>query len=222
MVERTLSKKRYFLAFVLTTGVFLLGLLLGAFLTEKKFTELKDLQQELRTQLASYEIQSVLVSQDPCAFKDVDSIVDELGSLANRLTAMEDQRGRHDKEVLSLKEYYSLLEIRHWLFLKKLNEQCNANYTLILYFYSDDKSCPSCGNQGFILSYLRTKYPETVRVYSFDLAINNPALSALKSFYTIREAPTIVIQDTPYPRYLSKEELESRLHENDSVNYLPK
>ena len=211
MVERTISKKRYFVAFVLTTGVFLLGLLFGAVLTESKFTELKDLQQDLRTQLASYDIQALLVSENLCTFKDVDGLVDELGSLANRLTAMEDERGKTDSEVLKLKQYYSLLEIRHWLFLKKLNEECGTTYKLLLYFYSsNEKNCPDCESQGYILSYLRAKYPD-VRVYSFDIDIHDPALDTIKTIYSVKTSPSIILDDKLYTEFQSKEQLEAEL-----------
>ncbi|MFA4886739.1 MAG: hypothetical protein WC595_00860 [Candidatus Nanoarchaeia archaeon] len=219
MVERVISKKRYFIAFLLTTGIFVIGLLLGAVLTESKFTELKDLQQDLRIQLASYDIQALLVQENPCKFKDVDGIVVELGSLANRLTAMEDQLGKQDPDVLKLKEYYSLLELRHWLFLKKLNEQCGTDYRLLLYFYSsDEKTCPDCESQGYILSYLRAKYPN-VRVYSFDADLDDPALNALKSIYAVKTSPSITLDDTLYTGFQSKEQLETKL---STTRYLAK
>ncbi len=208
---REISKTRYIVAFLITAGIFLLGLLLGAVLTQSKFNELKDLQQDLRTQLSSYETQALLASQNPCKLENADSLTEELGSLANRLTAMEEQLGKNDPEVTKLKEYYSLLEIRHWLFLRKINQECSSSYKLILFFYSsDDTQCPSCQSQGYILTYLRSKYPN-VRVYSFDITLQDPALDSLKKLYDIKETPSLVVNETPYLRYLSKEELEQIL-----------
>ena len=208
---RTFSKTRYIVAFIISAGIFTLGLLLGAVATESKFTQLKDLQQDLRTQLASYEIQSLLVSENICKFNDVDRLIKELAQLADRLTAMEDQLGKYDPTVLKLKEYYSLLEIRHMLFLKKLNQECGANYKLALFFYSaEEKECKSCQGQGYILTYLRQKN-DNLRTYSFDINIHNPALDSLKTLYDIHEVPAVVINDVPYHKFLSKEELETIL-----------
>lgn len=219
---RPINKKRYLVALFITGVIFTLGLLLGAVITESKFTELKDLQQDLRTQLASYDIQSLLVEENICKFNNVDDLIQELGLLADRLTAMEEQLGKYDSNVVKLKEYYSLLEIRHWLILKKLNQECGTDYDLILFFYSgDEKECPSCESQGYILSYLRAKYP-TVRVYSFDINIRNPALDSLKDIYSVNIAPVVVINDIAHTTYLTREDLERILTEKRDVTYLPK
>ncbi len=208
VTERSFSKGRYFLAFLITTCIFVIGLLLGSYITSAKLSSLQSLEQDLRTQLASYDIQSLLVSENPCQFTDVDQLVTELGSLANRLTSMEDQLGKDNAQVIQLKRYYSLLEVRHWLFLKKLNEKCAKKQILVLYFYSGDtQACTSCESQGYLLSYLRNKYPQ-VRVYSFDVRIEDPSLYALKSIYSVKEVPTIVFDDTPYTRYLNRDELD--------------
>src|SRR3989344_7881253 len=113
MVERQLSGKRYFLAFILTTGIFLLGLFLGIILNNQKFDKIDDLQLQFRTQLSTIELQNALTQGDICNFNDVDVLVDELSKLGQTLTSMESQLGKHDKEVIVLKEYYELLEIRH-------------------------------------------------------------------------------------------------------------
>ena len=218
---RALSNKRYVIAFVLTLLIFTLGFLLGSVATESKFTELKDLQQDLRTQLASYDMQSLLLSQNTCKFNDVDTLIKELGTLADRLTAMENQLGKDNKDVIKLKEYYSLLEIRHWLFLKKLNQDCGTDYKLALFFYSsDEKTCPSCESQGYILSYFRAR-DEKLRIYSFDITIDNPALESLKVLYSIQTVPSIVLDDHLYSEYLTKEQLEEKLAQQNT-HYLLK
>ncbi len=208
--NRTLSTKRYLFAFIITTSIFLIGILLGSYLTTKKVAALRDLQQDLRTQLLSYDLQSSLLTENVCVFNEQETLVEELSTLADRLTAMEEQLGNSNPDVLSLKRYYSLLEIRHWLFLKKLNNVCSARSTFILYFYADDTSCPSCQSQGYILSYLRQKYP-LLRVYSFDIRINDPALATLKSLYNITAVPSIVVNEKTYARYLQRDELETIL-----------
>ncbi len=66
-----------------------------------------------------------------------------------------------------LKKYYSILEIKHWLLVKKTAKECKVNIGSIVYLYGDKKNCPNCENQGYVLTTLREKYP-FLRVYSFD------------------------------------------------------
>ena len=62
----------------------------------------------------------------------------------------------------------------------------------ILYFYSNKEDCNDCEQQGYVLSYIKKKYP-SVRVYSFDINIENQAIDIIKENYDINIAPSVVI-----------------------------
>ena len=216
MVERAkISKKRYLIAFVITLGIFLLGIFLGVILTETKLSKIDDLQLQFRTRLLSLELQSLLVGEDICNFQDVDLLVEELGELGETLNSMEDQLGKNDDRVLALKNYYSLLQIRHMLYIQDFNKKCDNKFTIVLFFYSNDESvCPDCQNQGYILSYLRAKY-HYIRVYSYDIDLNSPVVRALLKLNSVEGAPYIVVDDNGYSGFRDKEFLEGIINEEE-------
>ena len=202
--------RRYVTVFILTTAIFVLGLVIGSYNTGKKLANLSSLQEDLKTRTLDVEMQYQLLAEDPCGFINVTPLTDELYDISLRLDYMENVLGADDANVLRLKEYYSILELRHWLFLKKVNKECGRNDTLILYFYSNLGDCSKCEQQGFILSYLRKVYP-SLYVYSFDINLESNALQTIKEKYGVKEAPFIIINDAPKLGFMDKDILEQFL-----------
>jgi len=204
---RAFSKKRFGYVFLITTLVFLLGLYFGYLITNSKLRDISEITQQLQTQTTTTEIEYLLFNEEPCLLEIPDRVGDELYQLASKLTFMEEHLGKKDKEVLILKEYYSLLEMRHWLLLKKIKRECERDTNLILYFYGE--SCNSCDEQGFLLTYLREKYPELkLSVYSFDADLQNSALVSLKRFYNVSEYPALIINDKAYSGFVGRKHFE--------------
>jgi len=206
------DKNRYVVVFVITTVIFVLGLLLGNYFSNTKLSKIDEMQQDLKTHTLAIELQYMIFEDDPCDEINFTPLTDELYELGQRLDFMENSLGNDNKNVLELKAYYSLLEIRQWLFLKADNKKCNMTRPLVLFFYSNEGDCPKCEEQGFILSYLRKKYPE-IRVYSFDINIENEALGAMKKKYAVDQVPTIIIDEEKFIGFFSTTELESMLFE---------
>src|SRR3989344_5811063 len=129
MVERELSKKRYFLAFIFTSAVFIIGFLLGLLLTSLKFDFIDQYQQDFRTDILTFDVQDMLLQEDICKF-DVNQLDDEFGVMSEQVSVLEDKLGKYDEDVLRMKEYYSLLEIRHMLLVEKLKNYCDYDYDI--------------------------------------------------------------------------------------------
>lgn len=192
MRKHETSRLKYVLVFGLTVLVFLFGVLLGNYFTEKKFANVDEIEDNLRIQTSGAELQYLLLLQEPCKYINSTPLADELYRISERLDFMESQRGADDPDVLRLKNTYSLLEVRHWLFTLKTNEQCHTNQVPILYFYSNQGDCPDCKEQGYTLTYLRRKYPD-VRVYAFDMTVQNPAIDTIKAIHNIDAPPKLVL-----------------------------
>jgi hypothetical protein len=185
---------KYILVFCLTLLIFLFGVLLGNYFTEQKFSQITNIEDDLRLQTAGAELQYLLLLQEPCKYINSTPLTDDLYQISERLDYMETQRGENDPDVLRLKNSYSLLQLRHWLFSLKTNEQCATNQVPILYFYSNQGDCPDCKEQGYTLTYLRRAYPGLL-VYSFDVNLENPALDTLKRVHGIDATPMLVLPD---------------------------
>lgn len=207
---RTIDVQKYVLVLALTIIIFTSGMTLGNWIASKKYTSIQNLGQTLRTDIIALELQQELIEEDLCKGVGVLSLSEQLYTLGSRLDFMESKLGINNEDVIRLKQYYSLVEIRHWLFMKKINKECNQSDVLILYFYSNKGDCPRCEEQGYVLSYLRKKYPD-IMIYSFDRNMPNPALGTIIKDYNIKTVPVIVINDETYPGYQSRSFIEKMI-----------
>lgn len=210
MRKRDVRKLTYGLVFTLTLLVFLFGLLLGNYLTERKMETVREIEDNLRVQTAGAELQYLLLLQEPCKYINSTPLTQELYDISEKVDYMETQRGSTDSGVQRLKNQYSILQIRHWLFTLRTNEQCELNQIPVIYFYSNE-DCPRCKEQGYTLTYLRKKYPD-MRVYAFDIATENPALDTVKNIHDLNETPTLIFPEHRFG-FMGVEELETLIVE---------
>lgn len=197
MNRRRLRPSAYIAAFALTTLIFIAGILLGSHFSAEKLNDINVLAQELQMNTMGTELQYEILLQNPCDLIESSQLTEELFSIGERLGYMESSLGSKDLNVLNLKEYYHLLEIRHWLFVKKTIEECGLEKNTILYFYSNAGDCNKCEEQGNVLVYMHRKYPE-LNIYSFDINIDNPALNTVKDMFSVAETPSLVIDGETY------------------------
>ncbi len=212
--EKAVHKSKYLAAFSFTTLIFVLGILLGNHFSAVKIDQITDLQGELNVKVAGTELRNMLLVEHPCESFD-STLTEELFDVGTKLDYMESQLGKQNKKVLSLKERYSLLEIRHWLLLKKAKKQCDLDLDLVLYFYSNLGDCHDCEQQGYVLSTLHKKYPK-LNIYSFDINIDNPALNTVKRIFKIDSAPALVVNEELLEGVRSKNVLEEKLFVNET------
>jgi hypothetical protein len=202
---------KYLLVGLITIIVFSLGFWLSHDLSQFKLSQVESLRQDLQLDVLSAETQFSLLSANICQHIDSSSLTEEIYFMGQRLDYMEGALGSDNPEVIRLKKQYSLLEIKQWQLTKEAQEKCGAELIPIIYFYSDKKACPTCGQQGYVLSFLRDKYP-FLRIYSFDYNLELSALKTLKSLYSLEEdLPIIIIGDQPYYGFRDREEIEEIL-----------
>src|SRR3990167_3185880 len=206
--------KKYLIVFLITATLFLSASYLSNYFGDRKLGELKTIQDKIAIDVLSSETQYSLLSALSCKNPSGSVLSGELAELARKLEWGEENLGASE-EVLYLKKYYSLLEIKDYLLAKKIAERCKVKSAFILYFYTTLENCSECERQGLVLTALRDKYLE-LRVYSFDYSID---LSAVKSMLTIfkiedTKLPAVVIDDEVLTGFHSLEELETRVQES--------
>jgi hypothetical protein len=209
VVERKITKKYYFITFILTTLVFATSFLIGWQVNSISYTESAEQLSNIRTELLRYDLQYKLLGEFPCEYIKESALSEEYEEVRARISKLERDKGKDNEEVLTLKVYYSVLQISDMLYYQSINQECGLDYDVVLYFYSNERDkCPSCERQGFVLDYLFSKYPET-RVYSFDVDLDAPEIQILKGKYEIHDVPTIIINDFSIPGFSESDELES-------------
>ncbi len=210
-IKKKIELKHYLLTFIIAGLIFGLGFWVSADLDRLRLSQVNNLRQDLQLDVLSAETQFSLLSANVCQHIDSSALTSELYSMGQRLDYMEGALGNKNQTVIRLKKQYSLLEIKQWQLTKKAQEQCQAEIIPMLYFYSNKKDCPTCNQQGYVLTYMRSKYP-FLRVYSFDANLDLSAIETLKSLYSLKnELPAIVVGDKPYYGFRDREAIEKIL-----------
>lgn len=204
-----MTSKKYIFAFVITTLIFGTALYISNSLNQRKLAEVRAVEDRLSLNILSSETQSALLQETLC--KDVKNtfLSQELGDLGDKLSYAASQNRPDNTDVLNLKQYYSLLEIKDYLLMKNVTAKCGVNPTFILYFYADKPTCPDCEKTGYVLDALHQRYPD-MRVYSFDYNSDEPAVKTLISIYHVEaNLPALIINNDPYYGFKKLDTLES-------------
>jgi hypothetical protein len=208
MTPNKVDWKKYLIVFFITIGLFWTAIYLSNYFGNKKITQLKSIQDNIAINILSSETQFSLLQESSCKNVSGSLLSGELDELGQKLEWEQQNLGSTD-EVSYLKKYYSLLEIKDYLLMKKISASCGVKSAFILYFYTTADNCSDCTRESIVLSSLRDKYPE-LRVYSFDYSIDLSAVKAMLQIYKIK--------DTALPALVVGEDLVTGFHSIDELD----
>ncbi len=214
-MQQQFDWKRYVIVFFITLGLFLTAIYLSDYFSNKKLDQLKTIQDNISVDILSSETQFSLLSELSCKNVSDSVLSSELADLGHKLEWGQNGNVGTTEELSYLKKYYSLLEIKDYILMKKISARCNKKSAFILYFYTTAQNCSECEKEGIVLSTLRDKYPE-LRVYSFDYSIDLSAVKAMLNIYKIKDTalPALVIDDNVLTGFHSIDELDSRVSDS--------
>lgn len=221
MNQRTpIDIKKYILAFIITGLIFGSALYINKIIEEKRGVAVEGIRDQIALDLLSSETQFNLLRETSCSNLSTNALSEELNSLSRKLGYMEenDPTGT-DPELVYLKKYYSLLEIKDYLLMGQLRSRCGLKPLSILYFYGKKDDCPECERLQVVLTYLRQQYPE-LRVYSFDTSLPLSALDTLKSMFKVdnEKLPSLVINNKQYIGFKTIEEIKELIPELKAID----
>jgi hypothetical protein len=213
MNKNPINWKQYIFSFAITAVIFATAIMTSNYFAQKRVDEIRGIQDKIAIDTLSSETQFSLLEESSCKDIGTGSLSTELGTLEEKLSYTEKERGENDPEVQTLKKYYFLLEIKDYLLMNKISQKCKKTPISIIYFYSLGDKCKDCEKEGYVLTRLREKYLD-LRVYSFDY---NSDLSAVKTLISINkikdEMPAIIIKDKAFYGFQSVEDIEKAVPE---------
>jgi len=215
MEQREINWKKYIYAFVITAIIFSTAIYLSNYFGQKKIDDIRAIQDKISIDILSSETQFSLLEESSCAdLGGQSALSDELNSLESKLTYTEKDRGTNDTEVQTLKQYYSLLEIKDYILMQKIADKCGKPPLTIIYFYSNKNDCSDCEKEGYVLTDLRNQFPD-LRVYSFDYNLDVSALKTLISINKVDETklPAVYIKNKLYYGFQSEADIEKIMPE---------
>lgn len=205
----TSDTRRYFIAFLISAALFGTALTASTLFNNARLEQVRAIQENIATDILSLETQFELLSELSCRDIRENSVLSqELSDVARRVAYTEEKLGVDNDEVIRLKRQYTLLQIKDLLLMKKVSQKCGLKPVFILYFYSNEKDCPDCERQGYVLTELSEQYPK-LRIYSFDAHLDLPALKTLLTVNDLSgELPALVVNEHAYYGFKSVDELE--------------
>lgn len=208
-----MTAKRYIIVFLITIAIFLATFWISGMFSDKKLSELHDIQDKIALDILSTETRYSLLEQTSCDHvvigrEDEFGLSGELNDLARRLKFMESQLPADNEDLTFIQKYYTLLQIKDYLLVSALSQRCGQEIFTILYFHEND--CKDCARESLVLDQLASDFPGT-RVYWLDKDIDTPAMKTLISLFKVDTAPTIVVDGKTYKNFVDYDKMVSLL-----------
>ena len=214
MVNRNIRKTRYIVAALMTACIFLLGTMLGLIVEDKRIRMTQGYYDDQKLDYSSmqlhYEFMNQLSLEQDCdAMIDTfDQNLEYLESSRIRLeNYLKDSKLNKD-DFTRIKREYTISQIQYWLFNKKKKDICQSDEVSVLYFFAEDKACPDCNEQSFVLTYLKKLFGSDLLIFSFNTNFTEePMIGLLERSMGVTEYPTMIIDDMEYSGLHDKEEI---------------
>jgi hypothetical protein len=212
---RKISKTRYVSAALLTFLIFFFGLLLGFFFENVRISKMYEELQVKKIEFTDLNLQNkyidYLSDSSNCDamyglyYKSMEDLDDKRIQLENYYNMAKIKTD----EYLNLKKEYTISSLEYWLLAEKLKNQCNSDYSIILYFYGTEQQCEKCDDQGVHLSYIKKMLNDKVLVFALDSNMKG-TIDLLKETLDVKSLPTVIINDKKF-NYINNVEILDEL-----------
>ncbi len=188
------SKKRYLLAFIIGTLIFIMGFSITYTISIAEFQRISNIQGKLSYQIFNDKILYSLFNKNICAESSFQKISQDLRFQGVIIDDLEKKLGKNDLEVLFRKKFYTLIELEHLEFVTETNKQCNDSINTLLFFYSNlENDLGKSEKTGRMLDALFSEYQNNLIIYSFDINLDSELIRELKQKFNIQSSPILII-----------------------------
>ncbi len=189
------SKKRYIVAIIIGTVAFLLVFGISYSLSYFELQRISGLQTSSGYDIFKDKLDFSFFNEPICDTDSFEKVSQDLGFQGRIIDDLEQKLGKQDENVLFRKQFYSLIEIEHFEFVKIFNEKCRQKINTILFFYSNNESEASASEEaGRILGVVSSRN-ENLMIYSFDIDLVSELVDKLEKKYNVTDSPVAVINE---------------------------
>lgn len=107
-----------------------------------------------------------------------------------------EKANRFTPTILLEKERYALLDLQFWLNSIDLKKACGANYSTVIYFYSQYNRTAEQDFQDRTLLDLKQKCGDSIIYITFPVDMDITTIDAVKDIYNITSVPSILINES--------------------------
>mgnify|MGYP001559254406 FL=1 len=155
---------------------------------------------------------SLYVGNINCTFEYFYNISALIYNSGVQIGLLEERLGKNDPAVLELKKSYTALQFKHLFLVKEFNEKCNKNLQIILFFYSnDDEIVKESEKVGYILDTLKSKYPNKLMIYSFDVNLDQSEIQNEILKYKLKTFPAVILNNMTLPKIKNIKQIEESI-----------
>ena len=131
----------------------------------------------------------------------------ELDKSLRGVMEFEENNEVNNERKLLMQRRYIVDNLRYWLLAKESKEKCSLDIVPIIYFYNTN--CPSCPNQGTILTYYKKLLGEKVLIFpiNLDLRKEEPMVEIVMNQFNVDSLPTLIINNKKYVGVVRQEQL---------------
>ena len=206
------SKKRYILAFVIATVIFVAGFGFTNIITYLEYQRVSSLQGPTSYQIFQDKLQYSLFGADICAEDTYLKISKDLSYQGQMIGDVEEKLGIDNPNVLFRKKFFTLIQIEHLEFVKLINQECNKDINIILFFYSNKKQdLDESEKLGDILGSIYQRNKENMVLYSLDMNLDSEIIESLKEKYNVTESVVILNEEQRFTKINNIREIEEHL-----------
>tara|TARA_Y100000310_G_C20637516_1_gene792002 strand:+ start:1249 stop:1893 length:645 start_codon:yes stop_codon:yes gene_type:complete len=189
------SKRRYLKSFIFATIVFGVIFLLSYGVSYIELSRMNHLQQTLSYDIFSDKLDYSLFEKNNCELESYNKISKSLAIQGKIINDLEKKFGKNDEKVIFRKQFYTLILIEHFEFVKDRNQNCEDFVNNILFFYSNLEDDLDSGEKiGRLLGTVHAKTDNLV-IYSFDINLESNLINNLREKYGVIRKNTLVINE---------------------------
>ncbi len=211
---RAISTDKYIIAAVITALIFALGLTLGFIFENARYGFVQQVNEEQEVKYLSLQLQYLFLTSFqnnnscPTLTTTLQETITDLSDSLSKVVAYEEEKRAADGREILVQRRYLLDNLRYWLLAKESKQKCSMDIVPILYFYQKD--CPSCPEQGTILTFYKNIFEEQLLVFPINLDLQNkePLAKIIGSQFNVTQFPTIIVDDVKYEGVVDKEKME--------------
>jgi hypothetical protein len=211
---RKISKDKYIVAGVITLLIFSLGITLGFVLEDYRYNLIEEVNMNQEINYLSLQMQYLFLNSfsnlDNCPMLSatLKAAVTDLEESLSEVIAYEEEQNVPEGRREIVMRRYALDNLRYWLLSIESKKRCNLDIVPVIYFYSTE--CPSCPNQGTVLTFFKNTFEEQLLVFPIntELANKEPMIEIIMSQFDIDKLPTIIVDNKKYEGVVGQDQLE--------------
>lgn len=124
------NKRRYLYALIIAIFLFVFGFLISYSMNIFEFERVSALQDDIFYDFYETQLSYDFFGLEACDKTDVlDKLGESLDFQGVMLENFEQKFGKNDPRVIERKKYYALVQLSHFEFMQKMNEDCGFKNT---------------------------------------------------------------------------------------------